>query len=135
MDPVAEELAALARDLPPTEAEARARAACAEGRVRTPAARMAAAAILVSSCDLASARLAHDLALGALGSDPRARSLAARCYDRMRVLEGQAQKFGTQRGPDGALWPVDPKTTDSERAKWDLPPLAVLAARRDGGIV
>ena len=131
MDPVADELAALLRDLPAEAAESRARAVCAEGRVRTPAARIAAATILASSRDLASVRLAHDLALGALGGAEQARSLAARCYDRLRMLAGEPQKFGTQRGPDGALWPVDPKTTDSERAKWDLPPLAVLVARRD----
>lgn len=131
MDPVADELAALLRDLPRDEAESRARAACAEGRVRSADARIAAATILESARDLASVRLAHDLALGALGSSPLARSLAARCYDRMRMLAGEPQKFGTQRGPDGAPWPVDPKTTDSERAKWDLPPLAILAAKRD----
>jgi len=131
MDPVADELAALLRDLPAAEVEARARAACGEGRVRTPAARIAAATILASSCDVAAVRLAHELALGALGSAAQARSLAARCHDRVRMLTGEPQKFGTQRGPDGALWPVDPKTTDSERAKWDLPPLAVLASRGD----
>ena len=45
---------------------------------------------------------------------------------------GNSQKFGTQLVADGvqlALWPVDPATTDSERAKWGLPPLAEIQRR------
>ena len=56
-------------------------------------------------------------------------------FDRLRLLAGAPQKFGTQwRARDGGreLWPVDPATTDSERAKWGLPPLAELRRRADG---
>jgi hypothetical protein len=51
------------------------------------------------------------------------------------LLAGAPQKFGTQwRARDGGreLWPVDPVTTDSERAKWGLPPLAELRRRAEG---
>lgn len=69
--------------------------------------------------------LAHEQALLALAHRP-ARQLAAYAYDRLRVLRGELQKFGTQRGEDGAPWPTDPATTDSERAKWDVPSRAEL---------
>ena len=49
--------------------------------------------------------------------------------ERVRMLRDQPQKFGTQtveRDGRHELWPVDPATTDSERAKWDLPTLADL---------
>jgi hypothetical protein len=43
-----------------------------------------------------------------------------------RALAGRPQKFGTQAVRAGdrlALWPVEPGTTDTERAKWGLAPL------------
>lgn len=84
------------------------------------------AAAALASNDLAAVTAAHDAALSLMATHRPARALAARLYDRMRVLAGRPQKFGTQRGPDSALWPTDPGTTDSERAKWDLPGLADL---------
>lgn len=80
----------------------------------------------LASTDVAQVTAAHDAALGLMATHRPARALAAQLYDRMRVLAGRPQKFGTQLGPDGAPWPVDPGTTDSERAKWDLPGLADL---------
>jgi hypothetical protein len=67
-------------------------------------------------------RRAHELARRAaeLGHRP-GRWLAA----------GRPQRYGTQyrtQGDRWELWPVDPATTDAERAAWDVPPLA--AARR-----
>jgi len=69
---------------------------------------------------------AHDDALAAMVAHRPARRLAALLFDRLRMLQAKPQKFGTQRGADGALWPIDPFTTDSERAKWDLPSRAEL---------
>jgi hypothetical protein len=84
------------------------------------------AAAALASSDLTAVAAAHEVALSLMAQHRPARALAARLYDRMRVLAGRPQKFGTQRGPDGAVWPIDPGTTDSERAKWDLPGLADL---------
>jgi hypothetical protein len=71
-----------------------------------------------------------------MGKERRARRLAAEAYDRLRCRRGQPQKFGlvaiAQDG-GGELWPVDPATTDSERAKWDVPALAELRRRAAGG--
>jgi len=71
---------------------------------------------------------AHRLALSAseLGHRP-ARWLAAAAYDRWQMYQGKPQKYGTNYVYDGRgdrLWDVDPTTTDEERAKWDVPPLA-----------
>jgi hypothetical protein len=87
----------------------------------TAADRIAAARILGDSDVTADVELAQSLALAAMAQDSAARPLAARAFDRLRVLAGRPQKFGTQPGH-----PVDPTTTDSERAKWGLPPLAEL---------
>lgn len=76
---------------------------------------------------------AYELALSAMGRHRPARRRAAELYDRLRILDQRPQKFGSQHGPDGSPWPVDPATTDSERAKWDLPPLADLPAANGGG--
>ena len=68
--------------------------------------------------------------------DGRVPPLAAAMFDRMRILTGQPQKFGTQtRDVDGRreLWPVDPGTTDSERSKWGVLPLAELHQRVEDG--
>lgn len=71
---------------------------------------------------------AHELALKAheLGEE-RARWLAAASYDRWLVGQGLPQKYGTQSWLDGDKWmlyPVDPATTDDERARWGVPALA-----------
>ena len=74
------------------------------------------------------ARNAHLLALRSseLGYRP-ARWLAAASYDRWKMYQGKPQKYGTNYVYDGKgdrLWDIDPKTTDEERAEWDVPPLA-----------
>lgn len=92
----------------------------------------AAIAALLASDAAADVERAHALALAAMRSDPQARPLAATAYDRLRLLAGVPQKFGTQvveRDGRATLWPVDPLTTDSERAKWGLPSLAELQRR------
>ena len=84
---------------------------------------------LLFSDALADVELAERLLLAAMARDKRARPLAAAAYDRRRRLRGEPQKFGTQvceRDGRRELWPVDPATTDSERAKWGLPALVEL---------
>jgi hypothetical protein len=93
---------------------------------------LAAAAVLLGSSLAAEVEAAHSLALAAMAAEPGARSVAATAFDRLRMLAGKPQKFGTQvtaRDGQRVLWPVDATTTDSERAKWGLPALAELQRR------
>lgn len=80
---------------------------------------------------------AHELALKSAEMGHRAaRWLAAAACDRWLMQQGQPQKYGTQYRADAGtwtLWQVDPSTTDEERARWDVPPLAE-ARRRAGGL-
>jgi hypothetical protein len=110
----------------------------AAGALRTAEDHSHAAMLLQHGETEADARRAHELAgrAAALGSAP-ARWLAAAAHDRWLVRQGRPQKYGTQwqrRGPDGPweLWPVDPATTDAERAAGDVRPLAELRALRPG---
>ncbi|HZN38041.1 MAG TPA: hypothetical protein VFD82_04515 [Planctomycetota bacterium] len=99
------------------------------GALRSAADQLAAASVLVFSEVAAEVQAAQALALTAMPMLRRARLLAATAYDRLRRLAGEPQKFGTQvveREGARELWPVDPNTTDSERAKWDVPPLAEI---------
>ena len=85
--------------------------------------------VLASSSDPAEVDRAHDQALLQMGKEPRAKVVAAMAYDRSRAFAGRPQKFGMQSVTvDGkrVLWPVDPGTTDSERAKWLVSSLADL---------
>lgn len=94
--------------------------------------KVVAAEILVDSEDVQQVQVAQSLALAAMAHDRRGRLLAATAYDRLRRLRDEPQKFGTQfieLADRHELWPVDPGTTDSERAKWDVPPLAELRRR------
>ena len=95
----------------------------------TPLDRYQRALPALASTELHRVAAAYDDALAAMAGHRPARQLAAMLFDRLRLLHGQPQKFGTQRGLDGAPWPVDPSTTDSERAKWDLPGRAELERR------
>lgn len=73
---------------------------------------------------------AHRLAMKAVELDPengKARWLAAAAKDRSLMWQGKPQLYGTQfKKVDDrwVLWEVDPTTTDEERAKWHVPPLA-----------
>jgi hypothetical protein len=71
---------------------------------------------------------AYEFALQAANlGETRARWLAAAAYDRWLMYSGKPQKYGTQYVTDGKrhrLWDVNPATTDTERAEWDVPPLA-----------
>jgi hypothetical protein len=48
------------------------------------------------------------------------------------MYQGKPQRYGTNMVPDGKrirVWDVDPATTDEERARWDVPPLAEMERR------
>ena len=99
------------------------------GALRSAAEQCAAASVLVCSEVTAEVQAAQALALAAMPALARARLLAATAYDRLRRLAGEPQKFGTQIVTrDGVLelWPIDASTTDSERAKWGVLPLAEI---------
>ncbi|WP_342377465.1 hypothetical protein NVS55_39170 [Myxococcus stipitatus] len=78
------------------------------------------------------ARKARELATKAMAldaEDPDAPMLAATAEDRELMARGKPQRFGTQRHRVKGQWrlyPVDPRTTDAERAKWRLPSLEEL---------
>ncbi len=64
----------------------------------------------------------------------RARWLAAATYDRWLMYQSKPQKYGTQIVPDGKrqrIWDVDPRTSDAERAEWDVPSLAEMEKRAE----
>jgi hypothetical protein len=76
--------------------------------------------------------LAHQLAKSAFESgDKSAAYMTAATYDRYLLYTEDYQKYGTQRvidEPTGQeVWaPIDPGTTDQERAKYNVPPLSEL---------
>jgi hypothetical protein len=64
----------------------------------------------------------------------RARWLTAATYDRWLMYQGRPQKYGTQIVPDGKrqrVWDVDPRTSDAERAEWNVPSLAEMERRAE----
>ena len=80
---------------------------------------------------------ARALALKALVIDPDhslARWIAAAAEDRRLMAIGKPQLYGTQfKSTDGhwELYDVDPRISDSERAKWNVPPLAEAKRRAE----
>ena len=93
---------------------------------------------MATSAEAADVRRAHELAVGGMRADARLGLVAATAYDRLRVFDGRPQKFGThaiaERG-DLVAWPVDPATTDTERAKWGVGKLQHLLERAAAGPV
>jgi hypothetical protein len=73
---------------------------------------------------------AQRYALRAVELEPahsKARWLAAAAEDRVRMYRNQPQRWGTQFRREGDRWvfyPVEPATTDADRAEWGVPPLA-----------
>jgi len=89
-------------------------------------------AALAASDDPDDVDRAHEQALIRMREMPALKVVAALAYDRTRAFAGRQQKFGTQAVMcDGkrTMWPVDPGTTDSERAKWQLDGLEGLRAQ------
>ncbi len=78
-------------------------------------------------------KLANRLAAKAVALDYNdARWIYAATLDRYLLSRGKKQKFGTQyTSADGCTYvlePVDPATTDAERAEYDVPSLAEAKA-------
>lgn len=118
----------------------------AAGQIQGPEAQECAALILqhspVTLCgdryqaiSLDNYLLAHLLAKSAAEKGRRsARWLAAATLDRHRVFSGLPQKYGTQTVFDPTsnamvIPPIEPATTDAERAAWDVEPLATFLQR------
>ncbi len=101
--------------------------------VRTPEEMYWAAMVLHHGSVPDDYRLAHDLSSAAMlaGYVP-AVWLCAASEDRLLVSHGKLQKFGTQYRVVGRcleLHPVDPSTTDEERATYNVPSLVELKDR------
>ena len=106
----------------------------AEGTMVDPDDLFCAAMVFQHGADRAHFQRAHELAKRAadLGSTRPARWLAAAAYDRWLMTGRLPQKYGTQyRFANGrwVLYEVDPATSDEERARWDVPPLAEALRR------
>lgn len=113
----------------------------ASGKIQDPESEYDAALILqhsgltiadgkVAAVSLDNFLLAYLLANAAVdnGRDS-ARSLAAAALDRYLVFSGKPQKYGTQTIFDPktqrmVVPPIDPSTTDADRARWHVEPLA-----------
>lgn len=113
------------------------RARLEAGDIRSGEDHVRAAFVLVTSHELEDLDLAHQVAWKAseLG-DPRGGPLAAEALDRALYLEGRPQRFGTQYVYEPVLdrivlWDVDPATSDAERQRFGIPPLAELRAHAD----
>ena len=108
----------------------------AQGTVTDPDDLFCAAMVFQRGTDRAHYLEAHELARRAaeLGSTRPARWLAAAAHDRWLMAGGLPQKYGTQYRSVGGRWvlyQVDPTTSDEERARWDVPPLAEALRRAD----
>ena len=89
-----------------------------------------ASLILQHGTQVGDFRLAHQFAVRALRlGDNSARFLFAATMDRYLARNGKPQHYGTQihfSGQSWTIWPTDPKTSDSERAKFAVRPLRIL---------
>ena len=68
-------------------------------------------------------------------TNTRAKWLAAAAEDRYLWSIGKPQRYGTQFHQVDGVWtidPIDPSVTDSERAEWNVPPLAQAKKRAEG---
>jgi hypothetical protein len=80
-------------------------------------------------------QLGHALARRAAAAGYRPGAwLAAAAHDRWLMHANLPQKYGTQYTLSAGRWvlyPVDPETTDAERAQWDVPPRDAALRRAD----
>lgn len=106
-----------------------------DGVLETPEDQFWAAAVLVDSSDLEQVGAARDLALDAAESGlDRGFPVAAKAIDRLALLEGRPQPYGTQYVfervlKEWVLYEVDPLTSDVERTAMGVPTLAEARAR------
>jgi len=125
-----EEFAAFWKRVSADDAARRARVAeiLAAGGARTGEDYFAAALVYQHGQELDDFARAREYAAKAvqLGNE-RGRWLAAAAWDRWLVNAGYPQRFGTQYmcDPDCRLQAWDETMTDGERARWNVPPLAV----------
>lgn len=108
------------------------------GRMKTAADYYHGAMVFQHGDEVADIQQARKFALAAVGLSPdnrEARWLAAAARDRELMYLDEPQQYGTQFVANDAgvweLYPVDPKTTDSERARWNVPPLDAQKRRAD----
>lgn len=96
-----------------------------------------AAVILVGTSRIPDMELAETLALqSAQLGEPRGLRVAAEAVDKRLMLQGQPQKYGTQYLFEyvlnkWSLYPIDPMTTDEDRAAMGVPTYAELLAQAD----
>lgn len=108
-----------------------------EGKLVTAEDLLYAAALLVTSDDAADLDRAQTLAMeSATLGDKRALPVAAEAEDKLLLMQGLAQRFGTQYAyqPSFGTWrlyAIDPTTTDEDRAFMGLPTLAEMEARTE----
>lgn len=112
----------------------RVREICDSGPLEGAQPNLEAAVILVASDELGDLLLAEKLAIESarLGEDLGFR-VAAEAVDKLRIKQGQPQRYGTQYAFEPALgrwrlYPCDPATTDAERRAMGVPSLAELEA-------
>jgi hypothetical protein len=107
----------------------------AAGQVRSPGDFYHLAMLLQHGGSPSHYQLAHELCrrAAAAGHDGAA-WLSAATHDRWLMHHGLPQKYGTQYvlvDGEWTHWHTDPATTDEERARFGVPPLADLLARAD----
>lgn len=114
---------------------ARVKQLIADGALQEPVDQFRAAMILHHGESLEDYEQAYRLASMAFdGGYEHARKLVALTLDRWLTHQGKPQRFGTQYLHDANGWRLmeyDPATTDEERARWEVPPLAELLATLD----
>lgn len=113
---------------------ARVREAAARSQIHSAEDYFWSAAIVVTSDEVSDLELAHELGEEAnkLG-DARGLAVAAEAIDILDIKHGRPQQYGTQLRfePVLGLWKlhnVDPRTTDAERVRMGVPPLAEIEA-------
>ena len=103
------------------------------GALCTPTDKYLAASVVQHSQQLDEMKIAYDLAVEAMnGHAASADWLVALTFDRYKIMRGLPQWYGTQyatRDDKRCIYPVDPATTDAERALHSIPPIAEAYAR------
>ncbi|MBL8859925.1 MAG: hypothetical protein JNL28_15565 [Planctomycetes bacterium] len=108
-----------------------------EGGIKSAQDAFKAAVILVGTQRAADLQLAEELALrSAEMGEPRGMRVAAEAIDKRLMIAGHPQMYGTQYVfefvlDSWRLYPIDPTTTDEDRAVMSVPTYAELLASED----
>jgi uncharacterized protein DUF6624 len=117
------------------ERRSRGMAKLTAGQVRSPGDCYHLAVLLQHGGSPSHYQLAHELSRrAAAAGHPGAARLSAATHDRWLMHHGLPQKYGTQYvliDGEWAHWHTDPATTDEERARFGVPPLADLLAHAE----